>query len=283
MYKTIFFKPLQFFLLFIGLTHNAFASYEPLPGGCEDTARYASTSVAGVTKKGQGLQQKVLSFTTTQIWEPTLKRIRQSPPIYLHSWNQQIQIPAPPVNTSPLTYQELEILEVLQRQRTKQQVALLKSQILLKDFIFGGYKMSELMTANGLPLTRKLFRMVINDLGVVVFSLKHRFDRVRPHFLNNTLNPAIDVPNHPAYPSGHASQAYTLAYLLREIKPEEGKAYLFDACQIAYGREIAGVHYRSDSVAGHQLAKQFIEALTQNQRFMVQLKEVRKEWERQGI
>lgn len=45
-------------------------------------------------------------------------------------------------------------------------------------------------------------------LGVATMLLKYHYDRVRPNYLDTTLEPSISVPGHPAsYPSGHARNA----------------------------------------------------------------------------
>ena len=62
----------------------------------------------------------------------------------------------------------------------------------------------------------------------------------------------------PAYPSGHATYAYTNAFLLQELFPEYADSIYNDAYECAHSREILGVHFPSDSEAARILAGQLI-------------------------
>jgi hypothetical protein len=71
------------------------------------------------------------------------------------------------------------------------------------------------------------------------------------------MMPFIATPSHPSFPSGHATQAFLVAEVLsRMVKAAALKPYLFSlADRIAENREIAGLHYESDSHAGKELAE----------------------------
>ena len=91
-------------------------------------------------------------------------------------------------------------------------------------------------------------------VGPYAYLAKKHFDRVRPSFLDEQITPCIPVPGHPAYPSGHATEAFSVALVLGHVEPVHAQAYLRVASTIAHNREIAGVHYRSDTLAGQRLA-----------------------------
>jgi len=90
--------------------------------------------------------------------------------------------------------------------------------------------------------------------------------RPRPSHLNPALVPPVPVPGHPAFPSGHATQSMLMAFCIIHvlhdagIKPDTPDGALFAANltalarRIARNREIAGLHYPSDSGAGRDLA-----------------------------
>ena len=117
-----------------------------------------------------------------------------------------------------------------------------------------------------------------HDLGIATFVMKQKFNRVRPSVLDKELSNAIEIPAHPAYPSGHATGAYTLAYLLQELDPSSAETYLAAAKRIAENREIAGLHFPSDSEAGRLLARQLADQLLSHPNFKRLMKEARKEW-----
>jgi hypothetical protein len=77
--------------------------------------------------------------------------------------------------------------------------------------------------------------------------------------------PPVTVPGHSSFPSGHATQAYLMAkcmQLVFSISPNVPATHLTTlndtlsalAQRVARNREIAGLHYPSDSQAGSALA-----------------------------
>jgi membrane-associated phospholipid phosphatase len=92
---------------------------------------------------------------------------------------------------------------------------------------------------------------------------KEYFNRARPSSISAKLMPPIDPPGHASFPSGHATQAHLVARLLWEVMPKqivpadkfkEGPLYLM-AERIGRNREVLGLHYRSDTLAGEALAE----------------------------
>jgi acid phosphatase (class A) len=94
------------------------------------------------------------------------------------------------------------------------------------------------------------------DVSHAVLHYKMVFRRARPDQYTARLDLAIDPPGHPSYPSGHSTQAHLVALVLAELVPEQADALWATADEIAVNREIAGVHYPSDSKAGEELARQ---------------------------
>jgi membrane-associated phospholipid phosphatase len=91
------------------------------------------------------------------------------------------------------------------------------------------------------------------------------------------------VPGHAAYPSGHATQSFLIARCLAaavEGGPSALASEALDALanRIARNREIAGVHYPSDTAAGRDLAAQLFAALDGVATFKAQLAAATAEW-----
>jgi hypothetical protein len=89
----------------------------------------------------------------------------------------------------------------------------------------------------------------------IIFNLKVKYDRVRPSIYDSSVDTTIEIPSHPSYPSGHATQSYFIGYYLSKLHPENKHKYMDIAESIAVNREIAGVHYPSDSDYGKLIAK----------------------------
>jgi hypothetical protein len=88
--------------------------------------------------------------------------------------------------------------------------------------------------------------------------------RPRPSQVCPALLPPVQVPGHPSYPSGHSTEAHLIARCLRDILGHGEYSYLKNdlealANRIARNREIAGLHYPSDSRAGKALAESIFE------------------------
>ena len=145
---------------------------------------------------------------------------------------------------------ELEYIIELKQYRTPKKIQEIKEEIYLintiKRFNLKSQKEINIMTKK------------ISSINGIIFYIKKYFNRVRPHFLHKDINPVIKNPGHPAYPSGHSIQAHLIAYLLPK---EDLKKNLIIANKIAVNREIAGVHYRSDTKYGKYLAKKISEKL----------------------
>lgn len=74
-------------------------------------------------------------------------------------------------------------------------------------------------------------------------------------------------PCHPSYPSGHAALAYAMALVLREIQSSCWPAVETAANLVGKNREMAGVHFATDSEAGRQLAQHLVPLLMLNASF----------------
>lgn len=85
-------------------------------------------------------------------------------------------------------------------------------------------------------------------------------------------------PGHPSYPSGHATQAHALAWVLGDLVPASAQALTDMSQRVAENREIAGLHYPSDSAAGRLLAEHLLTLLKASKAFQALLKAAKTEW-----
>ena len=223
-----------------------------------------------------------LSFSNTQKWDRELQKYTQQNPVLLpKNWKQSVAIPQPPANSSTRTAEELRLLKTLATKRSASQ-AQIEAEVILPNFTFGKHTYASLTNAQQRPATAKLISATFSDSAIVIFTFKKQFNRVRPSLLAEKLSKpigtAIAIPAHPAYPSGHATSSWTIAYLLQELDPNHAADYHKSAAAIAHHREIAGLHYPSDSQAGRVLARQLMDLMLANPHFQRQLNEAKKEW-----
>ena len=105
----------------------------------------------------------------------------------------------------------------------------------------------------------KIISFLTTEIDPIIMNLKKKYNRVRPYHLDKTIIPIIEPPEHPSYPSGHATQSFTIAYLLSEKYPNKKDFFNTIANKISKNREYAGVHYKSDTKFGNIVAKKLFE------------------------
>lgn len=220
----------------------------------------------------------VLLFSSTMAWDPRLLALSEEKTHYDIDWAKVINLLPPPKNSSSETKRELETLIEYKTLRTSEEREQINREIDLKTTEFGGRPISDYFDENKFPATAELFNHSFGDLNILIMSEKKKFDRVRPHFLKPEIEPIIKVPGHPAYPSGHSTQAHFLAYVLGELMPAQRDILIRRAEEIAKNREIAGLHYPSDSRAGAMFARQFFDMLLRNVEFRARLEVAKSEW-----
>ncbi|MDP3741268.1 MAG: phosphatase PAP2 family protein [bacterium] len=219
-----------------------------------------------------------LKFSNTMQWDPALLSAIRQQTKYLQSWQEHIKIDSPYINSSKLTMDELNQLLSYKQIRSTVKIQQIKSEIDIKSAKFGTRVMADYVDPIKFPKTAKALLPALIDTDIIVLNLKQRFDRVRPHILEPRLEPIIEVPGHPAYPSGHSTESHVLAYLLAELLPQCRDVFEARALEIAVNREIVGVHYPSDTLAGIALAKQIIKLLLDEPKFMQLIQEAKSEW-----
>jgi hypothetical protein len=112
------------------------------------------------------------------------------------------------------------------------------------------------------PEALQLVGMINDNASYLIYQFKMRYARARPWQMCDakTLDAMFPPghflhPGHAAYPSGHATWVHLWAELIGTLlKDDTKKANAHKvASEVAERREIAGLHYPADSVAGRQL------------------------------
>src|SRR5688500_12670462 len=196
-------------------------------------------------------------------------------------------------NSSAQTRSELDYLLKLQESRTPEMIkkAQQRAGVSFNPFVHTsdsnykyyranlfhiGHSMGDWFNEKNLPKTADLIANVWQDQLYYMWSFKIKFNRARP----NQLEPAIKNLEHtmwPAYPSGHATFAYTNAFLLQELFPEYKDVIYRDAYECAHSREILGVHFPSDSEAGKILGRQLVNEMLKSSKFQKDLNAAKEE------
>ena len=110
------------------------------------------------------------------------------------------------------------------------------------------------------PATTKVLSIASLVGTFVAMYFKNLYNRPRPSQLCPALLPPVEIPGHASFPSGHSTQAHLMALCMNDVLnglPQQntmGDDLWTLADCIARNREIAGLHYRSDTDAGVALA-----------------------------
>ncbi|MBX2960925.1 MAG: phosphatase [Cyclobacteriaceae bacterium] len=214
-------------------------------------------------------------------------------PYYLKD-NIDFLIHEPPANSSAQTRAELNYLLSLQNQRTPEQEraslyvagVYYNPRVTPTDSTYSRYRknlfhigrsIGTWFTPETLPITADFMAHVWQDASYYIWKYKYKFLRVRPYVLELDLQ-NLEETNWAAYPSGHAANSYVNAYVYSELAPQFADVFLKDAYDMAHSREIIGVHYPSDSEASRVLARQLVNELFKNEKFLKDFESVKQEW-----
>jgi hypothetical protein len=107
--------------------------------------------------------------------------------------------------------------------------------------------------------TMELINMMLQLCVYVEMRFKQAMGCYRPVEYNAQTQPMITTPGHGTFPMGHATQAYAVAHLLKELLqlhpqfPTVIDQLDRQAARITTNRVIAGMHFPVDSMAGRML------------------------------
>jgi len=91
------------------------------------------------------------------------------------------------------------------------------------------------------------------DAGIACWDGKYTYWAIRPFQLDHDVKPLFPTPNHPSYPAAHGCLSTAEADILGYLFPRDAAALDALAGEAAESRVWAGIHYRSDIVAGRAL------------------------------
>ncbi|MCB1592472.1 MAG: phosphatase PAP2 family protein [Alphaproteobacteria bacterium] len=207
-------------------------------------------------------------------WDPKMLQILEEGPSLL-SKQTELAVNLPPADDSGETKAGLDVLRRFAKTlRTPEQVALIRAENEMV-YMFEPFDKAGLFLSASNKETVNLLRTAQGEVGYFVVKAKRDFARVRPDALAPDLETVVDNPKHASYPSGHATQGFMAALILALVDPAHEKQYKALGYDIGLRREIAGVHYPSDSRAGRTLAQAVLDKLLEVPEFKEQLEKAR--------
>lgn len=161
------------------------------------------------------------------------------------------------INTGPVVPSEITQLVTAAAEERADALA----DILSQSDEFISYFLN-MMTARpgAYPYTTKVLSVASLIGTFVAMYFKNLYNRPRPSQLCPALLPPIEIPGHASFPSGHSTQAHLMALCMNDVfngLPQQTRMiddlWTLADC-IARNREIAGLHYPSNSAAGIAIA-----------------------------
>lgn len=181
----------------------------------------------------------------------------------------------PPANDSEEIQQNLELLKIYQAEkRTDDTVKLILAENHPQGFLNTFWAASS-EGFKRTPYAQDLVMRVLKESEFFVMREKLKFLRARPHQLDPEISVLVS-PAFAAYPAGHAAQSTIVALMLSEFDPAREEAYKKLADDISLRREIAGVHFQSDTKAGVEMGITMFKQLNENEDFKFELAEAKK-------
>jgi acid phosphatase (class A) len=185
-------------------------------------------------------------------------------------------LPGPPAAGSAEGREELELMELIQHDRTKEDVDRCASEVNLTVDAFKSV-LGPWCTADNLPRLAKLFKDVAKDSKPFSNVAKDHFKRPRPAREDAQIHVPIEDESSFAYPSGHSTRGTMYALILAEVVPAHREALMERGREIGWDRVVAGLHHPTDIYAGRVLGRALAESLLVDPRFQDELVQIKKE------
>lgn len=188
--------------------------------------------------------------------------------------DHDFDIAPPPVNDSEEIQRNLELLKIYEAEKRSDETVKL---IIAENHPQGFLNTFWAISSEGFkrtPYAQDLVMSVLKESEFFVMREKLNFLRARPHQLDPEISVLVS-PAFAAYPAGHAAQSTIVALMLSEFDPAREEAYKKLADDISLRREIAGVHFQSDTIAGVELGTAMFEVLNENEKFQLELAEAK--------
>lgn len=159
-------------------------------------------------------------------------------------------LPPPPAEGSAQATAEMAEVVALEAVRTPARAAQALADVAEGPFDMFGAVLGPALTPEHLPLLTVLFERMAETEEIATAPVKRAYARLRPYQANAALRPAVPPSRSGSYPSGHATRSRLAATVLAAMLPERRAALFARAADYAESRVIAGVHFRSDILAG---------------------------------
>ncbi len=178
----------------------------------------------------------------------------------------QFRLGLPPAPGSMQLNAEIAALLDLQATRTPDQVAIARKWAATPCAVQWNEIALDLSKRHGFDAARTahtlgLLNAILADAFIAAWDSKFVYYQPRPDMLEPAIETVIPTPPHPAYPSGHSTEAAAAARYLVSVFPQDAAYLNAQATESSLSRQYAGIHYLSDAIAGEALGRRVADHL----------------------
>jgi len=125
------------------------------------------------------------------------------------------------------------------------------------------------LDSKDLEYPREEIKKYMSGVRAIILQLKYHYNRPRPGQVADAKGMNFDreslkSASTPSYPSGHATQGRFISKLLSDMYPEYEDQLMKIGDDIAYSRNMAKVHYPSDSKFGKELGDELYDFISKS-------------------
>lgn len=201
----------------------------------------------------------------SQARPPAPPLYRQFPgmrPFYLAS-SSEFRAPPPPAPGSDAFRNDVSEVRKVSDNRTTEQLRIAQYwEKVTGSFMPGFWNRTVLEAAEAHHLSQAdtaqvlaLVHMAWLDAFSACADSKYVYWVPRPSQVDPEIRLAIDLPNHPSYPSNHSCTASATGRVLDGLFPDQKGRYFALAQECAMSRLYAGIHYQFDIDAGLEIGR----------------------------
>ncbi len=235
-----------------GEEHEDFAAGEAL-GRTIGAQVLASAATDNYGVEDPGSPPLGAGYWVSAPFPPPIRGGYHARPFFLTTSDELI-LPPPPVFGSAEYLAARAAVRQLSDNRTPAQLAITFKWIPFSSVLFDStatelavkYHKSDVETARTLAYAN----LAAYDAIIACFNNKYRYWYIRPSQSDPLITTPAGLPNHPSYPSAHSCQSGAWVEVLSDAFPAEKDMLGAMGDEAAFSREVAGLHYHFDNVAG---------------------------------
>jgi hypothetical protein len=192
-------------------------------------------------------------YWVSAVGAPIVRQPYHARPFFLHTTDELV-LPPPPAFGSSEYLAALAVTRQLSDNRTAAQLAITQKWIPFSSVLFDSvatvlavkYHRTDIETSRILAYAN----LAAYDAIIACFNNKFRYWFIRPSQADHLITTPLGLPNHPSYPSAHSCQSGAWVEVLSDAFPAERDMIAAMGDEAAFSREVGGLHYHFDNVAG---------------------------------